>query len=57
MDLRLQGGVRARLGNCERDPERKLAVLAAIWREWEGRTGELAVIDVRQPEKPSVRLR
>lgn len=57
VDLILAGGVRVRFGPVEERPERKLAVLAALWREWAGRRGELALVDVRDPERPAVRTR
>lgn len=55
--LRLRGGIPARFGSPADRPERKLAVLAALWREWAGRREELAALDVREPERPTVRTR
>lgn len=57
VELRLQHGVRAYLGSVQQQPERKLAVLAALWRRWEGQQEKLAEVDVSQPERPAVRLR
>lgn len=57
VDLLLRGGVPARLGHADDQPERKLAVLAALWREWGSRPERVALIDVSNPDKPSVRTR
>lgn len=57
VELRLAGGVTAWFGSPLDRPERKLAVLHALWQEWAGRRQELAVVDVRDPERPVVRTR
>lgn len=57
VELRLRGGVRVRFGPVDRQPDRKLAVLAALWREWAPRRERVEAIDVRDPLRPAVRLR
>lgn len=53
--LHLRGGVPAYFGRVTEAPDRKLAALKTLWREWSARLAHVRAFDVRDPDLPAVR--